>query len=74
MYPAHRSDPTTAAGWTYDAFLKAAEACDKGGFAFGLGQTGDSVNNVGCMMNAFGVELVNAKGDTIRQGNNILIF
>jgi ABC-type glycerol-3-phosphate transport system substrate-binding protein len=65
MYPAHKSDPATAAGWTYDAFLKAAEACHKGGFAFGLGlgQTGDSVNNVGCMMNAFGVELVNAKGE-----------
>ena len=37
MYPAHKSDPKAAADWTYDTFLKAAEACQKAGFAFGLG-------------------------------------
>ena len=65
MYPAHKSDPTAAANWTYDTFLKAAEACQKAGFAFGLGlgQTGDSVNNTGIIYSAFGAELVNAKGE-----------
>ena len=65
MYPAHKSDPKAAADWTYDTFLKAAEACQKAGFAFGLGlgQTGDSVNNTGIIYSAFGAELVNAKGE-----------
>ena len=65
MYPAHKSDPKAAANWTYDTFLKAAEVCQKAGFAFGLGlgQTGDSVNNTGIIYSAFGAELVNAKGE-----------
>ena len=65
MYPAHKSDPSAAASWTYDTFLQAAEACQKAGFAFGLGlgQTGDSVNNTGIIYSAFGAELVNAKGE-----------
>ncbi|HEY3847354.1 MAG TPA: extracellular solute-binding protein [Acetobacteraceae bacterium] len=65
MYPAHPSTPSAAADWTYDTFLKAAEACAKAGYAFGLGlgQTGDSVNNTGIIYSAFGAELVNAKGE-----------
>lgn len=65
MYPAEKSDPAAAAGWNYDAFLKAAEACHKAGypFALGLGQTYDSVNNTGIIYSAFGAELVNAKGE-----------
>ena len=65
MYPAHKSDPKAAADWNYDTFLKAAEACHKAGYPFGLGlgQTGDSVNNTGIIYSAFGAELVNAKGE-----------
>ena len=65
MYPAGKSDPKAAEGWNYDAFLKAAEACQKAGYPFGLGlgQTGDSVNNTGIIYSAFGAELVNAKGE-----------
>ena len=65
MYPAHPSDPAKAAGWTYDAFLKAAEACHKAGYPFGLGlgSTGDSVNNTGAIFSAFGADLVGAKGE-----------
>ncbi len=65
MYPAHQSDAKAADGWNYDAFLKAAEACAKAGYPFGLGlgQTGNSVNNTGIMYAAFGAELVNAKGE-----------
>jgi hypothetical protein len=37
MYLPHKSDPAAAANWTYDTFLMAAEACQKAGFAFGLG-------------------------------------
>ena len=65
MYPAHEADPSAAAGWNYDAFLKAAEGCAKAGYPFGmgLGTTGDSINNTGCMFAAFGADLVNAKGE-----------
>jgi ABC-type glycerol-3-phosphate transport system substrate-binding protein len=75
MYPARPSDPALSAKWTYDAFLKAAEACHKAGFPFGmgLGSTGDSVNNTGAIFSAHGAHLVNAKGeitinsDSVRQ-------
>jgi len=65
MYPAHKTEPSAAAHWTYDSFLSAAEACAKAGhpFGLGLGQTGDSVNNTGIIYSAFGAELVNAKGE-----------
>jgi len=65
MYPAGPADPQASAGWNYDAFLKAAEACQKAGYPFGLGlgQTDDSTNNTGVLYAAFGAELVNAKGE-----------
>ena len=65
MYPAKDEHNPAADAWTYDAMLKAAEACHKGGKAFGmgLGQTSDSVDSVGTIFAAFGAELVNAKGD-----------
>jgi hypothetical protein len=46
-------------------FLKAAEACQKAGFAFGigLGGTTDSVDTAGAFFHGFGAQLVNAKGD-----------
>jgi ABC-type glycerol-3-phosphate transport system substrate-binding protein len=74
MYPAGSAPKADA--WTTDAFLKAAEACHKGGFPFGigLGDTSDSVDTVGAFFLAFGAELVDAKGnitvrtDAVRQG------
>src|SRR6267378_3440014 len=58
MYPA--GAPPKAENWTTDTFLKAAEACHKGGFPFGigLGQTADSVDTKGN---------VTAKTDNVRQ-------
>src|SRR5262249_8002905 len=49
MYPA--GSPPKADNWTLDTFLKAAEACQKAGFAFGigLGQTSDSVDTAGAV-------------------------
>jgi ABC-type glycerol-3-phosphate transport system substrate-binding protein len=63
MYPA--GSPPKADNWTTDTFLKAAEACHKGGYPFGigLGQTSDSVDSAGAFFSAFGAQLVNAKGD-----------
>jgi len=63
MYPA--GAPPKADAWTLDAFLKAAEACQKGGHAFGigLGTTSDSVDTAGAIFHSFGAVLVDAKGD-----------
>lgn len=65
MYPAHKPDGVEGADWTYDTFLKAAEACHKAGypFALGMGQTADSINLWGAIFAAFGAELVNRKGE-----------
>jgi ABC-type glycerol-3-phosphate transport system substrate-binding protein len=67
--------PPKAESWTLDAFLKAAEACHKAGFPFGigLGSTSDSVDTAGTIFHSFGAELVDAKGnvtvktDAVRQ-------
>src|SRR3984957_2894153 len=63
MYPA--GSPPKADNWTMDTFLKAAEACHKGGFPFGigLGETPDSVDTAGAFFQAFGAQLVDAKGN-----------
>ncbi len=73
MYPA--GAPPKADGWTFDAFLKAADDCNKGGhpFGIGLGTTADSVDTAGAIFHGFGAMLVDAKGavtvktDAVRQ-------
>ena len=52
MYPA--GAPPKADDWNLDTFLKAAEACQKGGHAFGigLGTTSDSVDTIGAIFHA----------------------
>src|SRR4029079_15713464 len=60
---------------TLDTFLKAAEACHKAGFPFGigLGETTDNVDTAGAIFLSFGAQLVDAKGnltvktDAVRQ-------
>ncbi len=63
LYPA--GGPPKADSWTLDTFLKAAEACHKGGvpFGIGLGTTSDSVDTCGAIFHSFGAQLVNAKGE-----------
>jgi ABC-type glycerol-3-phosphate transport system substrate-binding protein len=65
MYPAEPRQTPEADAWTWDAHLKAAEACHKAGmpFGIGLGTTVDSVNTIGALFRAYGAELVNAKGE-----------
>ncbi|SKA34849.1 carbohydrate ABC transporter substrate-binding protein, CUT1 family [Enhydrobacter aerosaccus] len=73
MYPA--GSPPKAEAWTYDTFLKAAEACHKGGhpFGIGLGTTADNVDTAGAIFHGFGAMLVDDKGnitaksDAVRQ-------
>ena len=71
MYPA--GAPPKADDWTLDTFLKAAEACHKGGHAFGigLGTTSDSVDTIGAIFHGFGAVLVNAKGEIIVKNDQV---
>jgi ABC-type glycerol-3-phosphate transport system substrate-binding protein len=63
MYPA--GSPPKADDWTMDTFLKAAEACHRAGFPFGigLGETTDSVVAAGAIFQSFGAHLVDAEGN-----------
>ena len=63
MYPAG-ADPKGAEKWTWDEFLRAAEACHKAGFPFGmpLGQQSDSVDWVGAVFAGYGAQLVDEEG------------
>jgi hypothetical protein len=63
MYP--NGAPPKADAWTFDAFLKAAEACKKGGhpFGIGLGSTPDSVDTAGAIFRGFGAMLADGKGN-----------
>ncbi|MBV9249709.1 MAG: extracellular solute-binding protein [Acetobacteraceae bacterium] len=65
MYPPSADATPDAENWTYDAMLKAAEACHKARMTFGigLGTTADSVDTAGALFAAFGAEVVNAKGE-----------
>jgi ABC-type glycerol-3-phosphate transport system substrate-binding protein len=73
LYPA--GSPPKADSWNLDTFLKAAEACHKGGvpFGIGLGETTDNVDTAGAFFLAFGAALVDEKGnltvktDAVRQ-------
>ncbi len=71
MYPAGAAPKADA--WNLDNFLKAAEACQKGGnpFGMGLGTTSDSVDTAGALFHAFGAQLVNAKGDIVVKNDQV---
>jgi len=71
MYPAGAAPKADA--WNLDNFLKAAEACQKGGnpFGIGLGTTSDSVDSAGALFHAFGAQLVNAKGDIVVKNDQV---
>jgi ABC-type glycerol-3-phosphate transport system substrate-binding protein len=71
MYPA--GEAPKADNWTFDTFLKAAEACHKGGhpFGIGLGTTSDNVDTIGAVFHAFGAVLVNEKGDIVIKNDQV---
>ncbi|MBU6498425.1 MAG: extracellular solute-binding protein [Rhodospirillales bacterium] len=64
MYPDKPGHTALSDTWTWDTFLKAAEACHKAGkpFGLGLGQTTDSEDCIGGMFTSFGAELVDVNG------------
>lgn len=65
-FPNAKSTPEASKDWTYETQLKAAEACHKAGFTFGLGcgsGSTDARQTWGATFGAFGAHLLNAKGD-----------
>jgi len=73
MYPGSGDATADAENWTYNAMLKAAEACHKAKMTFGigLGTTPDSVDTAGSLFAAFGAEVVSAKGDITVKSDNV---
>lgn len=73
MYPPSADATPEAENWTYDAMLKAAEACKKANmtFAIGLGTTADSVDTAGSLFAAFGAEVITAKGEVNVRSDNV---
>ncbi len=63
LYPAGK--PPNDASWTWDAFMAAAEKCQKAGHGFGLplGNTTDTNQWVGALFLAYGAQLMDAKGN-----------
>ena len=72
MYPAETRLGPEAANWTWENFLKAAEACNKAGAPFALpaGTFSDATDWIGAMFRCFGAEMVTAKGDVTVRGND----
>ncbi len=67
LYPAGK--PPDDASWTWDAFLAAAEKCQKAGCGFGLplGNTTDTNQWVGALFLAYGAALMDGEGNvTVR--------
>ncbi|MFV0295808.1 MAG: ABC transporter substrate-binding protein [Hyphomicrobiaceae bacterium] len=66
MFPAGK-DPVKdlVDKWTWEEYVKVAEACKKAGKPFGLpmGQTADTVQWVGALFAAYGAQLVDSKGN-----------
>ncbi len=73
MYPVAQVSTPEADAWTWDSFLKAAEACNKGGMTFGIGdgQTPDSVDFAGALFASFGADLVDGKGNITLDTDNL---
>ncbi|MXP64571.1 extracellular solute-binding protein [Roseomonas sp. M0104] len=73
MYPAANKAGPGADNWTWDAFLKAAQACHKAGVPFGLpvGQFTDATDWIGSLFHSFGATLVNEKGDITAKSDNV---
>jgi ABC-type glycerol-3-phosphate transport system substrate-binding protein len=65
MYPPTDEHTALQDAWTWDAFLKYAEAAKKDNMTFGLGLGGpsDSTDVHGALFNAFGATLIDAKGE-----------
>jgi ABC-type glycerol-3-phosphate transport system substrate-binding protein len=81
MYPAHPGKTAQQDDWTWDAFLKYAEAAKNSGMTFGLGLGGnnntDAIDTHGALFRAFGATLIDSEGSIqlkSEQVHNVLEF
>jgi ABC-type glycerol-3-phosphate transport system substrate-binding protein len=73
-FPAAKATPDASKDWTYETQLKAAEACHKAGFTFGLGcgsGSTDARQTWGATFGAFGADLLDAKGNITVDTDNV---
>ena len=68
-----RRQATNDASWTWDAFLAAAEKCQKAGVGFGLplGSTTDTNQWVGALFLAYGAQLMDAEGNVTVKSDSV---
>ncbi|MEN0075261.1 MAG: extracellular solute-binding protein [Paracraurococcus sp.] len=74
MWPAEAKQGPGADTWTWDTFLKAAEACHKANVPFGLpmGQFSDAVDWIGALFLSYGAQITDEKGNPTIKGNDKL--
>jgi ABC-type glycerol-3-phosphate transport system substrate-binding protein len=75
MYPAHPGKTALSDGWTWEGFLKYAEAAQKDEMTFGLGLGGggntDATDMHGALFRAFGATLIDGKGNIQVQSDEV---
>ncbi|MBY0337227.1 MAG: extracellular solute-binding protein [Acetobacteraceae bacterium] len=74
MWPAENRKGPGADNWTWDTFLRAAEACHRAGVPFGLpmGQFTDAVDWVGALFASYGARVTDERGNPTIRGNQEL--
>ncbi len=74
MWPAEDRRGPGADNWTWDTFLRAAEACHRAGVPFGLpmGQFTDAVDWVGALFASYGARVTDERGAPTIRGNGEL--
>jgi ABC-type glycerol-3-phosphate transport system substrate-binding protein len=74
MWPARGERGPNADQWTWDTFLRAAEACHRAGVPFGLpmGQFTDAVDWVGALFLSYGARITDERGNPTIRGNQEL--
>jgi len=74
MWPAENRAGPGADTWTWDTFLRAAEACNRANVPFGLpmGQFTDAVDWVGALFLSYGARVTDERGNPTIRGNQEL--
>jgi ABC-type glycerol-3-phosphate transport system substrate-binding protein len=75
MYPDRPGKTALADDWTWDAFLKYAEAAQKDGMTFAMGMGGstntDATDTHGALFRAFGATLIDSEGAIKLKSNEV---
>jgi ABC-type glycerol-3-phosphate transport system substrate-binding protein len=71
MWPAENRAGPGADTWTWETFARAAEACNRAGFPFGLpmGSFTDAVDWLGALFESYGARVMNERGEITVRNN-----